>query len=216
MRNTLIVLLAGSVLCGCQLTEKSGFHDDSASGTNSPGNNSPIIGGNPPPATLFNEMYDFEPDATDPDGDSLSFTIVNKPHWASFESWTGRLFGQPSLGDVGTYENIVISVSDGADVRSLPAFSVAVSQSALGSVSLSWVAPTQNADGSPLVDLAGYQIHYGRSSGLYDHVVRIDSPGITTYVVDNLVPDTYYFAATSFNSSGVESEYSGEAVRTIN
>jgi hypothetical protein len=39
---------------------------------------------------------------------------------------------------------------------------------------------------------------------------------MTTYVVENLSPDTYYFAATAFNESGVESRYSGEAVKTLN
>jgi hypothetical protein len=110
----------------------------------------------------------------------------------------------------------MISVSDGTASRSLPAFSITVNQTALGNVTLSWVAPTQNADGSPLMDLAGYKIYYGTNSRSYDHEIRIDNPGITTYVVDNLVPDTYFFAATSFNSSGVESAYSGEAVRTVN
>jgi hypothetical protein len=165
---------------------------------------------------LVSEFYDFAPNASDPDGDSLTFTITNKPNWARFDSRTGRLSGQPTLGNVGSISNIVISVSDGKASRSLRAFSVTVSQAALGNVTLSWVAPTQNADGSALTDLAGYKIFYGTSSGTYDHEIRLDNASMTTHVVDNLVPDTYYFAATSFNSSGVESEYSGEAVRTVN
>ena len=100
--------------------------------------------------------------------------------------------------------------------NSLRAFSVTVSQAALGNVTLNWVAPTQNSDGSPLTDLVGYKIYYGTSSRTYDHEIQIDNPGTTTYVVDNLVPNTYYFAATSLNSSGIESDYSGEAVRTVN
>lgn len=216
MRNALIVLLFGSALCGCQLTEKSGFHEDETSDTGPSGNNSPTISGSPPSAILINEMYEFEPDAVDPDGDSLTFQVTNKPNWAIFEAATGRLYGQPTLNDLGIYEGIVISVSDGNASRSLPEFGIAVTQAALGKVTLSWVAPTQNADGSPLQDLAGYKIHYGKDSGIYDHEISIDNPSVTTYVVDNLVPDTYYFAASSFNSSGVESEYSGEAVRTVN
>jgi hypothetical protein len=161
-------------------------------------------------------MYEFEPNAADADGDSLSFQVTNKPNWASFDASTGRLSGQPTLDNVGTYGDIVISVSDGIASSSLRAFSVTVSQTALGNVTLSWAAPTQNSDGSALMDLAGYKIYYGKSSGIYDHEIRIDSPSVTTYVVDNLVPDTYYFAATSFNTSGVESEFSGEAVRTVN
>lgn len=216
MRNTLLLMLAGSALCGCLSSEKSGFHDDNAASADPSGNSSPTIRGNPPPAILFSEMYDFEPNATDPDGDSLTFQVTNKPNWAIFEPSTGRLYGQPTLGNVGDYGGIVISVSDGQTSRSLPTFGITVSQTALGNVTLSWIAPTQNADGSPLTNLAGYKIHYGKNSGIYDHEIRIDSPGVTTYVVDNLVPHTYYFAATSVNSSGIESAYSGEAIRTVN
>ena len=216
MRKTLIVLLAGSVLGGCLSNEGKGFIRDDTSANDPAGNNSPTISGNPPPAVLINEMYDFTPNAFDPDGDSLTFTITNKPNWASFDASTGRLSGQPTLGNVGTIGNIVISVSDGMASNSLRAFSVTVSQAALGNVTLNWVAPTQNSDGSPLMDLAGYKIYYGTSSRTYDHEISIDNPGTTTYVVDNLVPNTYYFAATSLNSSGIESDYSGEAVRTVN
>ena len=216
MRNSLIILLTVSLLGGCLSDEGSGLMRDDSNTAGTTGNNSPLISGNPPPAVLVNDFYDFLPNASDPDGDSLTFTITNKPNWANFDSRTGRLSGQSTLGDVGTNADIVISVSDGKANRSLRAFSVTVSQTALGNTTLEWVAPTQNTDGSPLTDLAGYKIFYGTSSGNYDHEVRIDNPGMTTYVFDNLVPNTYFFAAKSFNTSGVDSDYSGEAVRSVN
>ena len=216
MRNSLIILLAGSLLSGCLSDGDTSLVQNGENIGDQSGNSGPTISGNPQSAILVNEMYDFEPSAADPDGDSLTFTITRKPNWASFDTSTGRLYGQPTAGNVGSYDDIVISVSDGTASRSLPAFSVTVSQTALGNVTLSWVAPTQNSDGSPLMDLAGYTIYYGNSSRAYDHEIRIDNPGMTTHVVDNLVPDTYYFAATSFNTSAVESDYSGEAIRTVN
>ena len=69
---------------------------------------------------------------------------------------------------------------------------------------------------SQLVELAGYRIYYGTSAGSYPNSIRIDNPGLTTYVVENLVPNTYYFVATSINSSGVESSYSNVATKVIN
>lgn len=219
-----MIMFAATLLCGCfidedtrllQEEENTLIHEDGNTGGQT-ANGSPNIGGNPPPEVLAGEFYEFEPEATDPDGDTLTFSILNKPNWATFETATGRLYGQPTLDHLGDYGNISIAVSDGSTTRSLAAFDISVIQVALGNVTLSWAAPTQNADGSPLTDLAGYNIYYGTSSGVYDHEINIDSPGTTTYVVDNLVPDTYYFAATSFNSTGVESEYSGEAVRTVN
>lgn len=86
-----------------------------------------------------------------------------------------------------------------------------------GSVTLSWQPPTENADGSPLMDLSGYTIYVGTSANTYNYrEVLLDNPGLTSYVVENLEPGTYYFAATAFNSSGIESSFSGEIVRTVN
>ena len=82
-------------------------------------------------------------------------------------------------------------------------------------MTLDWTPPTQNEDGSTLTDLAGYFIYYGESSGSYPNRIRIDNPSISTYVVENLLPRTYYIVATSFNSTGIESRYSGEAVKTV-
>jgi hypothetical protein len=216
MRHVLILLMVGMFLGGCLAPEKSVSSGDGANLEQRSGNRSPTISGNPQAAIMFGDFYDFEPQASDPDGDSLSFRIQNKPSWAIFDESTGRLSGQPTLGDVGVYSNILISVSDGTSTQSLRAFSITVSQSALGSVTLNWIAPTENTDNSPLLDLAGYKIYYGRSSGEYTHEIRIINAGLTTYVVDNLVAGTYYFAATAFNSANVESEFSGEAVKIVN
>jgi hypothetical protein len=85
-----------------------------------------------------------------------------------------------------------------------------------GSVALIWQPPTENADGSPLTDLSGYNIYVGMTSNTYDYMeIRLDNPGLTAYVVDNLDPGTYYFAATSFNASGVESSFSAEVVMIV-
>jgi len=206
MRNIIMVLAAGPILFGCL----------DSGGSGSSGDGAPSITGTPPSYTKYGDTYDFQPNASDPDGDTLTFTVQNKPTWASFDTSTGRIFGTPTMSEIGVYDDIVISVSDGMNEAYLSAFSVTVSQTAMGSVTLSWSAPTQNADGSALTDLAGYKIHYGRTSESYDEYVQIDNPSITTYVVEQLSPATYYFAATSFNYSGVESEYSGEAVRIVN
>ena len=213
MRIIMMVLVAGPILFGCK--DSRGPSSTSSTG-DSVTNSAPIISGSPPSSIQYGTTYSFQPNASDPDDDTLTFTVENKPDWASFDSSTGRIFGQPAMSEIGVYDDIIISVSDGTIRASLSPFSVTVNQIALGSVTLSWSAPTQNADGSTLTDLAGYKIYYGTNSGSYDQHVRIDNPSITTYVVEELSPATYYFAATSFNNSGVESEYSGEIIRTIN
>jgi hypothetical protein len=82
-----------------------------------------------------------------------------------------------------------------------------------GNATLSWNAPTANADGTPLTDLAGYRIYFGTSSGAYSAV--IDAGNSTTYVINNLARGTHYFAVTAYNTSGNESSYSDEGSKTI-
>ena len=114
-------------------------------------NQAPTISGTPAGSTLFGRQYSFTPAASDANGDVLTFSVTGRPSWAAFDSSTGRLQGTPTQGDVGTNANIVISVSDGAATRSLASFNIQVVATATGSATLSWVPPTQNSDGSPLI-----------------------------------------------------------------
>ena len=205
-----------SAMSGCLTSEtQDGVGAGAQNASNNPSNNAPIISGSPDAAVLAGDTYTFVPSASDPDGDALTFSISNKPRWVSFDSATGRLSGQALLGDIGTYDGIRVSVSDGSSTRSLPEFSIIVTQVGLGSMILSWTAPTQNEDGSPLTNLAGYKLYYGQSPGSYDKTIQIDNPSISNYMVENLLPDTYYVVATSFNTAGIESRYSGMAVKTV-
>ena len=77
--------------------------------------------------------YRFQPTATDANGDTLRFKKQGRPGWAAFDSATGTLSGTPNLANVGTYANIVISVTDGKRSNAwvaLPAFSITVESSA--------------------------------------------------------------------------------------
>jgi len=181
-----------------------------------PVNSAPVISGSPATAVNVGDAYSFSPAASDADGDRLVFSIENQPTWASFSTDTGVLSGQPAAGDVGVYSGIGISVSDGQARTSLQQFSINVNAASLASVTISWTAPTENADGSALTDLAGYKIYWGTTSGSYTNSVTVSSPGITSYVVENLSPGTYEFVATSFNSAGVESAYSNPATKVLN
>jgi hypothetical protein len=207
-RALLIVLLAAA-LGGCFTSEESNTDGPQS------GNNAPTISNSPDTAIMTGDTYSFRPSASDPDGDTLAFFVTNLPRWANFDSKTGTLSGQPVPGDEGIYTNIVISVSDGSTKVSLPAFSIEVTQTALGSMMLSWEPPTENEDGTALDNLAGYKLYYGTTSGNYTRQVRISTPGLSSYVIENLLPDTYYVVATSFTTSGVESRYSNEAVKTV-
>ena len=59
-------------------------------------NAAPTISGTPPATATVGVGYSFQPTARDSNGDSLVFSISNRPAWASFSSSTGRLSGAPA------------------------------------------------------------------------------------------------------------------------
>ncbi len=93
-----------------------------------PVNHAPEISGTPETTVQVGGVYSFTPTASDPDGDRLTFSIVNRPAWAAFSTTTGTLSGTPADGDAGVFAGIGISVSDGELSASLPAFEITVAE----------------------------------------------------------------------------------------
>ena len=174
------------------------------------------ISGQPITALNENTAYAFLPTiASDPHGAALTFEIQNKPSWATFNMSTGELAGTPNSANVGTDQGIVISVSDGVATAALPAFSISVTQYSTGSVTLSWLPPTTNTNGTPLTNLAGYRIYYGTNASSLTQSVQVTNPGIASYVIGNLSPATWYFSLVSYNSANIESPFSQVVSKTI-
>lgn len=92
-----------------------------------PDNRAPVISGTPATSVVATQTYTFVPTASDPDGDTLVYRINNLPRWATFSTASGRLSGTPATTDVGTYSNLIISVSDGRVSTALAAFTITVS-----------------------------------------------------------------------------------------
>jgi hypothetical protein len=178
-------------------------------------NRPPTISGTPVGTATIGQAYSFTPTATDPDGQKLTFSIANKPAWATFDAASGRLSGAPADGSAGTYSSIQISVSDGQYSAALPAFSIAVQKSSNGTATLSWVPPSTNVDGTPVTNLAGYRIAYGQSSSNLAQSVDIPSATVTSAVIENLSAGTWYFAVKAYTSTRVESDLSNLAQKTV-
>ena len=211
--------LVGVVVClTATLAACGGGDDEAASNTQNPppgGNQAPTISGTPPSQAMQGQQYSFTPTASDPNGDVLTFSITNTPAWATFNASNGRLSGMPTSAQVGAYANIRISVSDGTSTVNLPAFTITVVGTATGAATLTWNPPTQNTDGSPLTNLAGYRVYWGTSQGNLSNSVTISNPGLSSYVVDQLTPATWYFALTAVNSGGTESAFSNLASKQV-
>jgi hypothetical protein len=210
----LVAALALTVLAGCG---GGGGDSEGTPQTGGPGggNAPPTIQGQPSANVMAGQAYSFQPSASDPNNDTLTFSVTGLPAWATFNASTGRVSGTPSATDVATYSNIRISVSDGQASASLNAFSITVADVVIGSATLSWMPPTENSDGSSLTNLAGYRVHYGRSPTQLSQTIEITNSSLSTYVVDNLSAGTWYFAVVSVNAGGTTSVQSNVAAKTI-
>jgi putative Ig domain-containing protein len=215
LRERTVSVLMAIALTGATLALAGCGGDDEAAATGGTGNQAPTISGSPPGSVVQGTAYAFTPTASDPDGNTLTFSVTNLPAWASFNATNGRISGTPTSGQVGTYSNIRISVSDGTTSTSLAAFSIQVVGTATGSAMLTWTPPTQNTDGSPLNNLAGYRVYWGTQQGNYPNSVTLSNPGLASYVVDQLTPAQWYFVVTAYSSTGVESGFSNMASKQV-
>jgi hypothetical protein len=78
---------------------------------------------------------------------------------------------------------------------------------AAGSVTLAW---NQSSD----TNVAGYNVYYGGASGAYNN--EVSAGNATNATISGLVQGTtYYFVATTYTSSGLESPFSSEVSYTV-
>ena len=159
--------------------------------------------------------YDYQPVANDPEGDTLRFTANNLPPWASMDPNTGRITGTPGENDLGEYEAITIVVADAAARTESSPFTITVITGGSGVASLQWETPPSKVDGSPLDDLAGFRILYGRTAEELDRSVLIPSPTTTSYEFATLDPGIWYFAVVAVNAGGLEGPATTPAQKSI-
>ncbi len=133
------------------------------------------------------------PTASDPDGDTLSF---------SYSDWMSSSNYVTSLGDAGTHA-VTVTVSDGSLTDSR---NVTVNVNYYSQATLTWDANTEE-------DLSGYRLYYGTSSGSYSN--NVDVGDKTSHSLSGLKSgQTYYIVARAYDSSGNESNDSSEMIFT--
>ncbi len=84
-----------------------------------------------------------------------------------------------------------------------------------GPTTLSWTAPTENENGEPLTDLAGYNIHCWAGASQFTITIHVDDPATTSYVIEDLSSGTYYCAVSAVNKDGRESALSNMVAKTV-
>ncbi len=174
-----------------------------------------ILQGVPPSSVTAGSQYLFHPLVV-PGSGTVNFTITGQPGWTSFNSSTGTLSGTPTSADVGLSGNITIIATNSTSTGSVGPFTIRIN-AALSNMSaaLSWVAPTQNTDGTPLTDLAGYYVYYGTNASALSETVQIADPTAVTHVVDNLSAGIWYFSVIAYSAQNVQSAASATVSKTI-
>jgi YVTN family beta-propeller protein len=142
-------------------------------------NTPPTITGTPPTTAKVGWTYRFTPTANDADGDSLSFSITNKPDWAEFDPNTGILSGTP---DAEGTTNIEISVSDEMAATTVLTFDLTVIN-----VSYPHILDTIPINGNSIaVNYLTNQIYMAYEKGNIVTVIDGYNPNLkTTIVVGN-------------------------------
>lgn len=211
LRRPWFAIVASLLLAACL---GGGGSDDGGGDPPPPANRAPTIDVAASFDVLVGRSVTVTPTASDPDGDTLTYSVTNKPNWMTFSTSTGVLTGTPQAGDVGS-SDVTISVSDGRGGQASDQTRVNVQQQVAGRATLSWDAPTARTDGSPLTNLAGFKLYYGTSSNNLSNVVQVSDPGARTWIIENLTVGTWFFAASAYDQSGMESARSNVASKTI-
>lgn len=178
-------------------------------------NNAPTISAEAAAYARVGESFDFQPNATDAESDKLTFSVQNLPAWATFDASNGHISGTPAAADVGEYEGVTITVADAAHHVATTPFSITVLGAATGVATLKWETPPVKVDGSPLDDLAGYRIVYGRTAEDLDHSVFIQDPKQTSFEFTTLDSGIWYFAVIAVNANGLEGPASTATMKSI-
>jgi len=100
------------------------------------GGNSPAdVNGNPVVQALDSgytamedQTFSIFVQASDPEGDTLTFDLNNAPDWLRINRTTGEISGIPTRDNVGVFDDITVSVSDRIETTVSSSFSVEVLQ----------------------------------------------------------------------------------------
>lgn len=165
-----------------------------------------VQGGINPPGQLVN--------VSKANNKTVNWTASDSAAWVSVTPLTGSITSaaqvtvtvNPAGLAAGTYTaTVAITVSKGGSI-SIPVSLIVAAASTSTSASISWSPPSTGT-------VAGYNVYVGTTSGVYGPAINVGN--VTSYVLNNLAPGTYYFVVTDYDSGAVESLPSTEVSKTI-
>jgi fibronectin type 3 domain-containing protein len=167
-----------------------------------PTNNAPMINSIPITSSLVGVLYTYNVEATDSDGDALTYTLTSNPPGMTIDSSTGVISWTPNA--VGDY-SVILKVSDGESFDT-QSFTITISVTAITTLS----PPTNVSASDGIVNkvritwntvtgASHYQVY--RADALLATKTAISGWQTgTSYDDTTVTPGTTYYSATS--SSG--------------
>jgi len=136
---------------------------------------------------------------------NLTWTSTDTTSCTASGGWSGSqaVAGSRQVGPLQSSQTFTLQCS-GAGGNALAMVSVAV----MGELVLEWQAPSENVDGTAVIGLSAYRIHYGTSSGQYDDVAEV--AGHLSSATLNVIQGTYFVAMTAIDLDSEESGLSNE------
>ena len=124
---------------------------------------------------------------------------------------------QEAIPDIKTEVADATEVAEMSTVTEVAEASEALSPSSPPRIALSWIAPVEREDGTPIsiVEIAGYRVYYGTEKGVYSHHIEIKGGGALKTTLTDLDAGVYYIAVTAVDVDGRESKTSEEVIKRI-
>ena len=139
--------------------------------------------------------------------ENITFDVTNLPTWLEFDAATSTVSGIPTESDVGLYENISISVTNGEQIVVVGPFSIEVVMAAYDAT-IYWEPVTHFEDGALLTNFSHYNISWVRDGESATQSENIYNQLSDNAVITGLRTGSYSFSMKTVLASGIESEVS--------
>lgn len=95
-----------------------------------------------------------------------------------------------------------------AAVNSSQTYGIACTWNGITKIALTWIAPTENTDNSPLTNLAGFKVKYGTAAAQLTTTATINDAAARSWTSPDLAPGAWFAGVLAFNTLGLESDLS--------
>ena len=167
------------------------------------------------------ELFELQVQASDPDDDALTFSLMQNPSWLTVNSSTGLLSGTPQQADVGI-DSVKVQVDDGRGEKASTSFVLEVRNVNDPPEPFVLVAPANSEEVNTLLpvlrwqhsndldidDAISYQLIVSKNQSFSDTTVEATGLSDTTYMIQTGLDDSqaYYWKVIAVDLVGAETE----------